>query len=343
MFPANGSSRTLPGDPLDSVTVSPRTRVIAIVSLVALAAGAAVVGFAARSGGEPPSLASALKPRTGAPPLALDLGVRVDAEASALRRALGLYDGGHRKEAAAVFARYDSLEARVGQAIAAWPEKSLARLGELATAHPRSGLVQVNLGLALFWAGRPGSEQAWRQAAAIEPDSSYAITAENLLFPQFNRNRPTFVSAEAVPAELNGKSPPAQLAILRRNAATGSAKAKLLYGIALQTLFRPVSARREFEAAARLAPNDAEVLTAAAVGRFDKAHLSAAFSRLGPLTRRFPHAATVRFHLGLLLLWTGSVKEAERQLRLATTVQPGSPLAREATRFLTTLKGVSSS
>jgi tetratricopeptide (TPR) repeat protein len=323
--------------------VTPRTRVLVIVTLVALAACAAVVGFAARSGGEPPSLASALHPRKGAPPLALDLGVRVDAEASALRRALGLYDGGHRKEAAAVFARYDSLEARVGQAIAAWPERSLARLGELAAAHPRSGLVQLNLGLALFWAGRPGSEEAWRRAAAVEPDSSYAITAGNLLYPRFNRNLPTFVPAEPVPAELNGKSPPEQLAILRRDALAGDAKAKLHYGVALQTLFRPVSARREFDAAARLAPNDPETQTAAAVARFDKAHLSAAFSRLGPLTRRFPHAATVRFHLGLLLLWTGSVKEAKKQLRLATTVEPGSPLAREATRFLTTLKGVSSS
>jgi tetratricopeptide (TPR) repeat protein len=313
------------------------------VSLVALATTAAVVGFAARSGGEPPSLASALKPRPGAPPLALDLGVRVDAEAVDLRRALGLFNQGHRKQAAAMFAVHDSLEAQVGQAIAAWPQGSLTRLTALTVAHPRSGLVQVNLGLALFWAGRPGSEQAWRRAAAVEPDSSYAITAGNLLYPRFNRNLPTFVAAEAVPAELDGKSPPEQLAILRRDAATGSAKAKLLYGVALQRLFRPVSARREFDVAARLAPNDPETQTAAAVARFDKAQLSAAFSRLGPLTRRFPHAATVRFHLGLLLLWTGSIKAAETQLRLATTVEPGSPLAREATRFLTTLKGVTGS
>jgi hypothetical protein len=316
--------------------------VIAIVALVSLVAGAAVVGYAARSGGEPPSLASALEPRAGAPPLALDLGVRDDAEASALRRALDLYDRGHRKRAAALFAGYDSLEARVGKAIAAWPNGSLARLEALAAAHPRSGLVQVNLGLALFWAGRTGSEQAWRRAAAIQPDSSYAVTAGNLLYPRFNRNLPMFVPAEAAPAELNGKSPPAQLAILRRNASNGTATAKLYYGVALQRLFRPVSARREFDAAARLAPNDPEAQTAAAVGRFDKAHLAAAFSRLGPLTRRFPHAATVRFHLGLLLLWTGSVKDADKQLRLATTVEPGSPLAREAVRFLATLESVTS-
>ena len=322
--------------------VTPKARVIVIVSAIALVLGGSVVVFAAHSGGEPPSLASGLKPRSGAPPLALDLGVRVDPEAVDLRRALSLYDGGHRQQAAGVFAVYHSLEAQVGQALAAWPAGSLARLTALAAAHPRSGLVAVNLGLAQFWAGRPGSEVAWRHAAAVQPDSSYAVTANNLLYPRFNRNLPTFVPAEAVPAGLTGKSPPAQLAILRRNAASGTAPQKLLYGVALQTLFRPVSARREFDAAARLAPNDPETLTAAAVARFDKGKLSASFSRLGPLTRRFPHAATVRFHLGLLLLWTGAVKAAEKQLRLATTVEPGSPLALEATRFLTTLKAVAS-
>ncbi len=320
--------------------VSSRARVFAVVGFVALAATAAVVGYAARSGGEPPSLASALKPRAGAPPLALDLGVRVDPEAVDLRRGLSLFDQGHRKQAEAVFAVYHSLEAQVGQAIAAWPTDALSRLEALAVEHPRSGLVQVNLGLARFWAGRPGSEEAWRRAAVVEPDSSYAITAGNLLYPRFNRNLPTFVPAEPLPPQLDGLSPPEQLALLRRNATTGGAKAKLLYGVALQTLFRPVSARREFDAAVRLAPSDPETLTAAAVARFDKAHLSTSFSRLGPLSRRFPHAATVRFHLGLLLLWTGAVKEAKRQLRLAQTAEPGSPLAQEATRFLATLKAV---
>ena len=225
--------------------VTPRARVLAIVSLVGLMATGSVVLYAAWLGGEPPSLASALKPRTGAPPLALDLGVRVDPETVDLRRALVLYDQGHRAQAAGVFQAYESLEAQVGQAIAAWPKGSLGRLDALAATHPRSGVVQVNLGLARFWAGRPGSEEAWRRAAVVQPDSSYAITAGNLLFPSFNRNLPTFVPAEAVPAELNGKSPPQQLAILRRNSSEGSAKAKLLYGVALQRLFRPISARRD--------------------------------------------------------------------------------------------------
>ena len=109
---------------------------------------------------------------------------------------------------------------------------------------------------------------------------------------------------------------------------------KLLYGVALQRLGHQVSAERAFAEAARLAPDDAEAHVAAAVGRFDKTHPERAFSRLGPLSKRFPHAATVRFHLGLLLLWLGEVKAGKRQLRLAEAAEPGSPLARESQLFL---------
>ena len=47
---------------------------------------------------------------------------------------------------------------------------------------------------------------------------------------------------------------------------------------------------------------------------------------------------TVRFHLGVLLLWTGRIDEAKRQFRLASRTQPGSPLAREADRYLETIR-----
>ena len=133
----------------------------------------------------------------------------------------------------------------------------------------------------------------------------------------------------APPAALDGLAPPAQLELLRRHAAR-SVDGKLLYGIALQKLGRQRSAERVFTSAAREAPADAEAQVAAAVGRFDKARPAEAFSRLGPLTRRFPDRATVRFHLGLLLLWSGEVKEAKTQLGRAVSVEPGSPLARQA-------------
>ena len=93
-------------------------------------------------------------------------------------------------------------------------------------------------------------------------------------------------------------------------------------------------ALRCFDLEVRLAPNDPEARVAAAVGLFDKAQPARAFSQLGPLTRTFPKAATVRFHLGLLLLWSGELKEARRQLRLVRTVDPGSPLAGVAKRYL---------
>ena len=113
---------------------------------------------------------------------------------------------------------------------------------------------------------------------------------------------------------------------------------RLHYGLALQRLGRPVSARRVYEDAAKRYPGDVEALVAAAVGRFAKERPEAAFSRLGPLSRRFPDAATVRFHLGLLLLWSSQVEEAERQLRLAARAEPGSRLAEQARRYLEELK-----
>jgi predicted Zn-dependent protease len=105
----------------------------------------------------------------------------------------------------------------------------------------------------------------------------------------------------------------------------------------LQRLGRPVSAEREFTAAVRLAPNDPDARVAEAVGRFDKAKPARAFGRLGPLTRVFPHAQTVRFHLGLLLLWSAQVKEARKQLQQAEREAPRSLLGRQATQYLAAL------
>jgi Flp pilus assembly protein TadD len=127
--------------------------------------------------------------------------------------------------------------------------------------------------------------------------------------------------------------------VLARRARAGSLRGKLLYGLALQRLGRPLSARRQYEAAARLAPSNPEALVADAVGRFDKADPERAFSRLGPLSRRFPRSASVRFHLGLLLLWLGEVEGAKRQLRMAAQRRE-SRLAEEAKRLLVRLEDV---
>jgi predicted Zn-dependent protease len=145
------------------------------------------------------------------------------------------------------------------------------------------------------------------------------------------------VPTAPLPAGLGDRSPAEQLELLRREAAR-SVAGKLLYGAALQRLGRQRSAARAYAAAARQAPDDAEAQVAAAVGLFDKARPVTAFSRLGPLTRRFPNRATVRFHLGLLLLWSGEVKEAKRQLEAARTVEPGSVPAQQAARYLDELR-----
>jgi predicted Zn-dependent protease len=99
-----------------------------------------------------------------------------------------------------------------------------------------------------------------------------------------------------------------------------------------------VSAERQFALAARAAPGNVDAQVAAAVGRFDKDRPARAFAMLGPLSARFPHAASVRYHLGLLLLWLGQTGPGERQLRLAARVEPRSPLAREAKRLLASLE-----
>src|SRR5262249_19728821 len=142
------------------------------------------------------------------------------------------------------------------------------------------------------------------------------------------------------PAPPSSASPPParQLEALRVAAARGGDRAQLLYGVGLQRVGRPVSASRTFERAARLDPNDVEALVASAVGRVDKDAPAEAVGRLGPLTGRYPDEPSVRFHLGVLLLWTGRVAAAERQFRLASHARPGSPLALEAVRYLETIR-----
>src|SRR5919197_1221772 len=99
-----------------------------------------------------------------------------------------------------------------------------------------------------------------------------------------------------------------------------------------ETLLHP-----QFAAAAALAPREPEARVAAAVGLFDKERPALAFSRLGPLSKTFPRAQTVRFHLGLLLLWIGQVQTAKEELRLAHAEGPKTLLGSEAQALLARL------
>jgi tetratricopeptide (TPR) repeat protein len=199
----------------------------------------------------------------------------------------------------------------VREALRAWPEGTARRLRILAARNPHNALVRLELGLALAFAGRNADAQrAWRDAERAQPDSPSAVHAADLRHPNTPPGLPPFVPS-----------------FLRPETAV---QVRLLRGAAFQQVGRPVSAEREFAAAARIAPDDPEALTAAAVGLYSKERPAAAFSRLGPLARRFPHAQTVRFHLGLLLIYFGDVRRARHELALAEAEGPRTRLGNRA-------------
>jgi hypothetical protein len=180
--------------------------------------------------------------------------------------------------------------------------------------------------------------EAWRAVLDAEPDTPYAIVAGNLLHPNLPRGLPAFIPSITAPTSLTKLPPARQLEALRVAAKRGGVREHLLYGVGLQRVGRPVSAARVFDAAAQAFPENVEAQVAGAVGAFDKAAPEKAFGRLGPLSKTYPEEPSVRFHLGVLLLWTGRIDGAERQFRLAAKARPGSPLAREADRYLETIR-----
>lgn len=319
--------------------MSARRRIVLAVAAVAAAAVAVVAAAVVSSNGDSTTTTTpAPEPREGRPPLSFALGFRTDAEAQDLARAAAAYQRGDSKAAAALFAKHGSLEAKVGSALVTWPDGSLDRLEQLAKLYPGIAVVQLHLGLARLWANEGDAVAAWRSTIEAEPDTPYAIVAGNLLHPQLPRGLPAFIPSFAASPEITRLPPAHQLEALRRAAERGGVRERLLYGVGLQRVGRPVSASRVFGQAARRAPGDVEALVADAVGRFDKDAPERAFGRLGPLTRTYPNEPSVRFHLGVLLLWTGRIEPAKRQFRLAARSQPGSPLAREAARYLETIE-----
>ncbi|MGZ4384989.1 MAG: hypothetical protein ACXVY3_10360, partial [Gaiellaceae bacterium] len=316
----------------------PRLKVILVVSSVAAAAAVAIIAYGLAERGSS-GHAKTSPPACKAPPLALDLGLRQDPQARALGRAQQLLAASKRQQAARIFDRYDSLEAQVGSLIAHWPVGTLKGLEQLAQTHESSPLVLLHLGFARYCSGDArGATTAWRLLVARAPDAPEVVQAEDLLYPGFARGVPLFVPDFSPPKALLRLPPARQLALLRRGARAGDTHSLLLYGRALQQLGHAVSAESAYGRAAAKAPRDAEAQVAAAVGRFDKADPTRAFAHLGPLSARFPRAATVRFHLGLLLLWTGQVAKGRTQLRLAVKLAPRSLVGRTASTYLDKLK-----
>ncbi len=321
--------------------MTPRVRVLALVGLAAALAVAGVVGVTLlQTRGETTTVPGAVtKPRAGYPPLTLEFGVQAGAQTRALARAQTLYNNGKVAQAAALFARYRSLPARVGAAFAAWKQDGFATMKALAAANLGSALVQLHLGWADYWAGRNADAlAAWQTAARIGRDSPYGVDALDALHPSLPiPGLPPIVTGLPLPAAARGLPAARQLAVLQAQARSGGEQAKLRYGVALWDLRRPVSAERQLDAAAKLAPSDPLARVAAAVGLFTKANTTNAFAHLGPLTAVFPGSPVVEFHLGLLLLYIGERVKARTHLQAAVADGPHTVYAKNARVLLASL------
>jgi tetratricopeptide (TPR) repeat protein len=172
-------------------------------------------------------------------------------------------------------------------------------------------VVQFNYGFALYCAGYlDEAVQAFTAAKKAGANTFYAIRADSILHPQFfSQGYPIFQ-------------------------ASGVVDPLVRQGIAAQVAGHQQTAERLYARAARLHPDDDQAQVAAAVGRFDESNLSASFSRLGPLVKRFPHSVSVRYHLGLLLAWTGQRDQALVEFRAAKRLAPKTELGREANAFV---------
>jgi hypothetical protein len=120
----------------------------------------------------------------------------------------------------------------VRDALKAWPAGTVRRLRILAARNSHSALVRLELGLALALSGQTDdAKQAWKDAARVQPDSPSAVRAQDLRHPGTAPGLPPFV-----PSFTQART---------------AAQTHLLRGAAFQQALRPVSARREFAAAAR--------------------------------------------------------------------------------------------
>ena len=197
------------------------------------------------------------------------------------------------------------------EALQAWPAGTVRRLRILAERYPRSALVRLELGLALALSGQQAdATRAWQAAERVQPDSPRPCARRTSAIPDTPPGLPPFVPSftqrdDRGPAPSSCAAPPSSR---RCGPSPPSASSP-----------RP----------RRLAPNDPEALTAAAVGLYDKDRPRSLSRASGPLARRFPQAQTVRFHLGLLLIYFGDLRQARRELALARAQGPTNPAWKE--------------
>jgi len=188
---------------------------------------------------------------------------------------------------------------------------SVAKLEQLENRYPKDAAVQINFGRALICAGYLNdASQALEAAKRTGRDTQYEIDADTLLHPTF------FPNGYPIFQPSNGKD------------------ALLVQGSVLQKQGHQHSAERAYAKAARLHPDDVEAQVAAAVGRFDEDNPSAAFSRLGPLAKKYPRSQLVRYYLGLLLVWIGERDQAVAEFHKTVALGPATPLGRQVQALL---------
>jgi predicted Zn-dependent protease len=204
--------------------------------------------------------------------------------------------------------------AKVRAAFAKGPRSAARALEGLANEHPNDPVVQFNQATALLCAGYVAeATQGYRRAKKAGRDTYYEVRADTLLHPQFfDQGYPIFQYAGRDPLHIQGQVE--------------------------QRRFHQRTAARLYAKAARRHPDDPDAQVAAAVGRFDMDNLSASFSRLGPLVKRFPRSQSVRFHLGLLLAWTGQRTLAVKEFKSARALGPKTTFGTEADAFLVRLE-----
>ena len=262
--------------------MSPRARTVLIVVALAVLAAVVVAGASVISSDERDSGAATTvppKPRKGAPPLELSLGVRDDAEARGLQRAIQLYEAGRRSEAGAIFGRYDSLEAKLGAAFAAWPgTEDRSSSSRRSTRAARSS--SCTSGWRCLWAGkaaraRPGASRArssrTRRTPSVRTTSSIPTPAGVPVFtPSFPYSRPWR------PRGCRAEDAP------RRPCGVRWSTASRCSGSADRS---PRGVRLSGAAAGAGRP---DALVAAAVVRFEKSDPAGAFAASARWTSRFP-------------------------------------------------------
>ena len=239
--------------------MSARTRILAVVAVIAAAAAAVVVGAAALSGGDDERAAEP-RPRAGHPPLSLEAGPahgrRGEGSAPGGLALRGRAPRGGRGACSPATSRWRRGSGRC------WPPGRATR-STASTAwsgSARSIRAAASCSSTWGWRGcgrrgairpRPGG-RSWRAT----PTRPYAVTAGDLLHPEYARGLPIFVPRFRAPAELQGLSAPRQLEALKDGAQSSFAteegrRWKLLYGVALQRLGHARSAEAVYAEAAQ--------------------------------------------------------------------------------------------